>query len=107
MNTGPIALALSLAFAIGIAPALAQTAGQSGKPAGPAATVTGVAPTPWVQASALEFEPKVIEWRRHIHQHPELGNFETATAAYVASHLRSLGLEVHTGIARTGAPRHV
>jgi amidohydrolase len=46
--------------------------------------------------------PKVIEWRRHIHLHPELGNREFKTAAYIADHLRSLGIEVHTGIAGTG-----
>jgi amidohydrolase len=45
---------------------------------------------------------KVIAWRRDIHQHPELGNRETRTAKLVADHLRSLGLEVKTGIAHTG-----
>jgi amidohydrolase len=47
-------------------------------------------------------EPKLIEWRRDIHQHPELSNREFRTAALVAEHLRSLGLEVRTGIAHTG-----
>jgi amidohydrolase len=46
--------------------------------------------------------PKVIEWRRHIHQHPELSNREFKTAEYIAKHLRTLGLEVQTGIAKTG-----
>jgi len=46
--------------------------------------------------------PKVIEWRRHIHQNPELGNREFKTAEYIAAHLRSLGMEVHTGVAKTG-----
>lgn len=46
--------------------------------------------------------PKVIEWRRHIHQHPELSNREFKTAEYIAKHLRALGLEVQTGIAKTG-----
>nr|WP_300310872.1 amidohydrolase [Halomonas sp.] len=45
---------------------------------------------------------KVIEWRRDIHQHPELGNQETRTAGLVADHLKSLGMEVRTGIAVTG-----
>jgi amidohydrolase len=44
----------------------------------------------------------VEEWRRDIHQHPELGNREFRTAALVAEHLESLGLEVTTGIAHTG-----
>ena len=46
--------------------------------------------------------PKVIEWRRDIHQHPELSNREVRTAAKVAAHLKKLGLEVRTGIAHTG-----
>ncbi|MAA95291.1 MULTISPECIES: amidohydrolase [unclassified Arsukibacterium] len=46
--------------------------------------------------------PKVIAWRRDIHQHPELSNREFQTAAKVAAHLEKLGLEVRTGIAHTG-----
>ena len=46
--------------------------------------------------------PKVVAWRRDIHQHPELGNRETRTATLVADHLRSLGMEVRTGVAHTG-----
>ncbi|MBY0436327.1 MAG: amidohydrolase [Cyclobacteriaceae bacterium] len=52
------------------------------------------------QAAAME--QKVIEWRRHFHQYPELSNRETKTAAYVAEHLRALGLKVQTGVAKTG-----
>jgi amidohydrolase len=51
---------------------------------------------------AARLEPKVIEWRRHFHQYPELGNQEFKTAEKVAAHLKSLGLEVKTGIAYTG-----
>jgi amidohydrolase len=46
--------------------------------------------------------PKVVAWRRDIHQHPELGLRETRTAQIVADHLRSLGIEVRTGVGRTG-----
>ncbi|MDG1572849.1 amidohydrolase [Robiginitalea sp. M366] len=46
--------------------------------------------------------PKVIEWRRDIHQNPELSNREFKTAAKVAAHLESLGIEVETGVAHTG-----
>lgn len=47
--------------------------------------------------------PKVIEWRRHIHQYPELSNREYKTAKYVEEHLRRIGLdEVRPGIAKTG-----
>lgn len=45
---------------------------------------------------------KVVAWRRDIHQHPELSNREVRTAALVADHLKQLGLEVRTGVARTG-----
>lgn len=51
---------------------------------------------------AKAIEPKVIEWRRHFHQNPELSNREFKTADYVADYLRTLGLEVQTGIAITG-----
>lgn len=49
-----------------------------------------------------QVESKVIEWRHHIHQNPELSNREFKTAEYVAAHLKSLGIEVQTGIAHTG-----
>ena len=44
----------------------------------------------------------VVAWRHDIHQHPELGNRETRTAAIVAEHLERLGLKVQTGVAHTG-----
>ncbi len=47
-------------------------------------------------------ESKVIEWRRDFHQNPELGNREFKTAEKIAAHLKSLGMEVQTGIAFTG-----
>jgi len=51
---------------------------------------------------AATVNPKVIEWRRDIHQHPELSGFETRTAALVAAHLRGLGMEVRTEVGGTG-----
>ena len=45
---------------------------------------------------------KVITWRRHLHQYPELSNREFETAKYITEHLKSLGLEVQTGVAHTG-----
>ncbi|MEM9836743.1 MAG: amidohydrolase, partial [Bacteroidota bacterium] len=51
---------------------------------------------------AAQIEDKVIKWRRHFHEHPELSNREFKTAEYVANHLRELGLEVKTKIAHTG-----
>ena len=46
--------------------------------------------------------PKVVAWRRDIHQHPELSNQEVRTGKLVADHLTALGLEVRTGVAKTG-----
>ncbi len=58
--------------------------------------------TPQIQSRIAAIEPKVVAWRRDIHAHPELGNREVRTAKLVADHLRSLGIEVQTGIAHTG-----
>ncbi len=56
-----------------------------------------------VEALAAPLDAKVQAWRRDLHQHPELSNRETRTAAAVAAHLRALGLdEVRTGIAHHG-----
>ncbi len=44
----------------------------------------------------------VVTWRRDFHQHPELSNRETRTSGIVAAHLRSLGIDVRTGVAHTG-----
>jgi amidohydrolase len=55
-----------------------------------------------VQAAIAQHSPLVTELRHRIHRNPELSNRETETAALVAEHLRSLGLEVRTGIAHTG-----
>ncbi|MDH5249718.1 MAG: amidohydrolase [Cyclobacteriaceae bacterium] len=55
-----------------------------------------------IDIQANEIEPKVIAWRRHFHQQPELSNRETKTAAFVGDHLRKLGIEVQTGVAKTG-----
>jgi len=49
-----------------------------------------------------DIEQQVIDWRRHFHQHPELSNREFKTAEKIAAHLKSLGLEVQTGVAKTG-----
>lgn len=61
----------------------------------------------WAQDAKLEkdyqnIESKVIEWRRDIHQNPELSNREFKTAEKIAKHLKSLGIEVQTGVAHTG-----
>ncbi len=55
-----------------------------------------------IDRMADQIEPQVIAWRRDFHQYPELSNREFKTAEKVAAHLRSLGLEVRTGVAATG-----
>ena len=48
------------------------------------------------------FEPELIETRRALHRHPELGFAEHETAALVTERLRALGYEPQTGVGRTG-----
>ncbi|MEO5782227.1 MAG: hypothetical protein ABIQ07_03090, partial [Ginsengibacter sp.] len=55
-----------------------------------------------VNQAADKIESKVIVWRRDFHEHPELGNNEFRTSAIIATHLQSLGIEVKTGVAKTG-----
>ncbi len=54
----------------------------------------------WSALSALE--DQIIAWRRDLHMHPELGFQEYRTAGMVANQLRNLGLEVMTGVGKTG-----
>src|SRR5947207_8027904 len=56
-----------------------------------------------INTAAAKVLPQVIEWRRFIHQNPELSNREFKTSKFVEEHLRSFGnIEVRTGIAKTG-----
>jgi len=55
-----------------------------------------------INAATDKIAPKLVEWRRHLHQYPELSNREFKTSKYIEEHLRKLGLEVKTGIAKTG-----
>ncbi len=57
---------------------------------------------PEINQAAEQLEQQVIEWRRDFHEHPELSNREFRTAKKIADHLRSLGIEVDTGVAKTG-----
>ncbi|WP_295246220.1 amidohydrolase [uncultured Brevundimonas sp.] len=58
--------------------------------------------TAGVDAAVQRVMPEVVAWRRDFHQHPELGFAETRSAGVIADHLRSLGLEVRTGVGKTG-----
>ena len=55
-----------------------------------------------IDREAKAIEPKLIAWRRDIHQNPELGNREFRTAALVAEHLKKLGYEVREKVGHTG-----
>jgi amidohydrolase len=55
-----------------------------------------------LDAAIKKLEPKTLAWRRDIHQNPELGNREFRTSKLIAAHLRSLGIEVKEGVAKTG-----
>src|SRR3954462_6583876 len=52
--------------------------------------------------AVAKVEPKCIALREQLHQYPELGNREFKTAKLVAERLRSLGIEVKEGVAKTG-----
>ena len=70
-----------------------------------AAQAQAASPSPLedeIRTRSAAVESQLIAWRRDIHEHPELGNQEKRTAKLVADHLRKLGLEVRTGVARTG-----
>jgi amidohydrolase len=55
-----------------------------------------------IATRAAAVDSKVVQWRRDIHQHPELSFQEVRTAQVVAAHLRRLGLEVRTGVGGHG-----
>ena len=55
-----------------------------------------------IESAVSKVEPKCIAWRRDFHEHPELSNREFRTSKIIADHLRSLGIEVKEGVAKTG-----
>ena len=56
----------------------------------------------WVKDAVIKTEPQTIQLRHQIHQHPELGNMEFNTSKLVQKELKSYGIEVKTGYAKTG-----
>ena len=57
---------------------------------------------PALRATIDRLTPELVAVRHDLHANPELGNRETRTARVVAERLRALGLEVRTGVAKTG-----
>ncbi len=55
-----------------------------------------------IDAAADKIEPQTIAWRRDIHEHPELSNREFRTSKLIADYLKTLGIEVKEGVAKTG-----
>ena len=56
-----------------------------------------------VEELSKQITPTVVQWRRDLHTHPELGNCEQRTAGVVAEHLRAMGIEgIKTGVAKHG-----
>ncbi len=51
---------------------------------------------------AAALQQQLTDWRRHLHKHPELGNREFKTAAFITAQLKDFGLEIQTGVAKTG-----
>ncbi len=82
--------------AAGLLPGTARHAAAN-VPAAPARPLHGR-----LDEAARAIEARMIEWRRDIHQNPELGNQETRTAGLVAAHLKRLGYEVRERVAVTG-----
>ncbi|MBW4583161.1 MAG: amidohydrolase [Tildeniella nuda ZEHNDER 1965/U140] len=55
-----------------------------------------------IRATIQALQPELVEWRRQLHQKPELGFREQLTAAFIAQKLEAWGIEHQTGIAQTG-----
>ena len=89
-----VLLASSLASAAGAQPAPGRS------PAPPAAALDALHAR--LDKAAETVMPKVVAWRRDLHAHPELGNQEVRTSAFLADQLRKLGYDVRTGMAKTG-----
>jgi amidohydrolase len=74
-------------FCFGVAPCMAQTSS---------------ALQAKLDQQAKDIEPKLVQWRRNFHEHPELSNREVKTGRLVADYLKSLGMDVQYPVAKTG-----
>lgn len=55
-----------------------------------------------IEHSLKQIYPKMVQWRRHLHQYPELSFKETATAVWIAEQLVAMGCEVEGGVGGNG-----
>ena len=60
-----------------------------------------------IMARAEALQGQIVDWRRTIHQTPELAYTEVQTARLVNSVLHELGIETETGVAKTGVVGHI
>ncbi|MGK7907181.1 MAG: M20 family metallopeptidase [Synechococcus sp.] len=58
--------------------------------------------TPNLRPCVQQLHPKLVGWRRHLHQYPELGFEEHKTSDFIGNRLAEWGIEHETGIAETG-----
>lgn len=68
----------------------------------PLALISQLSLADWVKDATQQNENQVIQLRQHIHEYPELGNMEFKTSALVQKELKSYGIQVKTGYAKTG-----
>jgi amidohydrolase len=81
---------------------LAASLGAAAAPAGAQTLAVPDTIRAAIDQAAAELQPRIVEIRRDIHRHPELGFRETRTAALVADRLKALGYDVRTGVGVTG-----
>jgi amidohydrolase len=55
-----------------------------------------------VRLEIRNLQPQLVEWRRQVHQKPELGFQEKITAEFISQKLKKWGIEHQTNIAQTG-----
>lgn len=55
-----------------------------------------------IESLSEEIYEKVVEYRKHLHQYPELSYNERETMNYISAQLNALGIDHQTGIADTG-----
>jgi amidohydrolase len=55
-----------------------------------------------LKSEAYLLKDQLVAWRQDFHRHPELGFQEFRTSSIVAKYLSSLGMEVQTGVGKTG-----
>jgi amidohydrolase len=93
-----------LGLALITATSLSAQTGETGEKGSLSAAHEAKSDALWTKIDQLssQVESNCVAWRRDIHQHPELSWQEVRTGKLVAEHLQALGMEVKTGVAKTG-----